>query len=230
MAAIADVNGTWGFGRTPGASLDDVRDLLTPSKWLNNFNLQLVLEAACPNLLFSMWDRVPAIPLDAFDITYILPPSISASVAVAGVASYAEHVMKKFPRFVKAIRSADVLLMPLHTMEKKHWVALRWVRMYNTMEIFLFMNNSLERECAFKDVSAIADLLAALQVLERKQMTLRIHESPAWRQPASDTSSCGLLTLATLISLVQDRRIALQDLCSNALLWRQWFAGMIMEK
>lgn len=125
------------------------------------------------------------------------------------------------------LRKTEHLLAPL-CCDNNHWVALRTSQQYNMVELFVFLQTEQERERALVYARQLAAYLIAVGHL-RPEPRYMVHTSPEWQQ--YDGSSCGLLTLGVLLSLLRGLRVSLDCSASHgrARDWRAYFAKMVVD-
>jgi hypothetical protein len=103
-------------------------------------------------------------------------------------------------------------------------VAVRVLRARNLVEVFLFLGTDGERGRALQHVQVFVDYLVHLNILSG-QPCVRAHHDSLWRQ--KDGSACGIFTIATILSLVEKRRLVL-PLHDDMSGWRNYFASAIL--
>ena len=189
----------------PGAQRSDVISLTYHGQWLTNFQVKLILTA---------FGAKPDTLLDT--TTVVLRPESVCSLSV-DVRSASLNELG----FVRMLHSADVLLVPLNV-NNNHWLPVRMVRACSLVEVFLLTGTEYEQEAALTHVNLLVKYAQHIHFFP-KPPQIRLHTHPSWKQ--NDGCSCGLLTVAILLSLIQGRRIAID--MGVPYQWRKYFMDAI---
>lgn len=211
-----------------GADMNDVRGILGKS-WLSNFNIMLVLHATHQEaMLDAFYETNPdfSISLPVPDMI-VLDPALSSVLYMTGDPTMLVREKRTKwaqPGVIHALCTARVLLQPLN-IGNWHWVTLRAVPSKNMCELFLWMGTDSERDQALQLARHLMAYLAAIGAV-RGEITYRVRVSALWKQ--EDSTSCGLFTLVSLISLLEGRRLHIE--MAKPTLWRNYFVHQILSR
>jgi hypothetical protein len=216
--------------RVQGASTQDLQDLLQHDAWVNNFNIVMVLKVVSyPQDIFLGPMGPSDVPCvfehNSNNEMRVLDPTLLHALRFLNGASSPPGFWSQASVLTNLLQ-ASTLCLPMN-LDNNHWVALRASRETNVVEVFLYFddNSPWEQQRAQHYTQMLINWLLHVNFF-KSPPEVRFLRNPAWRQ--CDASSCGLITLVILISLIQGRRLSVD--MSFPEVWRNHFCTAIVAR